>query len=110
MATLDQVLVQLFQPYFFYSLVFLSIAFVSIIIFTKFAPFLSRRLQSAIWLIPLSIPACILLLFPPQIMINASYSLPQLPTSSGMGVMWLTGSTLFSYAGLLCMIVNKRRR
>ncbi len=104
MTILDHVWVQLLQPYFFYSLVFLAVTFVSIKIITKFSPLNSRRLQSAIWLIPLFIPVCVLLIFPPQIVIIASHVLPKLSAVSGMSAMWLTGPPLFSLTGLICII------
>jgi Zn-dependent protease with chaperone function len=102
MTGLNDFLFQIFQPYFFYSVVFLSITFVSIKIFLKFNPYLSRRSQSIIWLIPLLIPAAVLLLFHPQITVSPSI-VPQISVPSGMGIA-VASTNFFSFTGLLCII------
>jgi Zn-dependent protease with chaperone function len=102
MTGLNDFLFQIFQPYFFYSVVFLSIAFVSIKIFLKFNPYLSRRSQSIIWLIPLLIPAAVLMLFHPQIIVIPSI-VPQISVPSGMGIA-VASTSFFSFTGLLCII------
>ncbi len=102
MADLNVFLLQIFQPYFFYSVVFLAVAFVSIKIFLKFNPHLPRQSQSLLWLMPLLIPAVVLLLFPPEIIVNPSLLIPQMSTPSGLGIAAATPS-FFSLTGLLCI-------
>ncbi len=102
MVDLNDFLVQIFQPYFFYSVVFLSIAFVSIKIFLKFNPYLSRRSQSILWLIPLLIPVIVLMLFPPQTQIAITSFVPQISVPTGMGVA-SAGPSFLSFTGLLCI-------
>ena len=102
MVSLNDFLFQIFQPYFFYSAVFLSIAFVSIKIFLKFNPFISRRCQSIIWLIPLFIPVTVLLYFHPQTVISTSSFVPQSPVP-GFGVAASADPSFSSFTGLLCI-------
>jgi len=101
MVGLNDFLFQIFQPYFFYSLVFLSIAFVGVKVFLKFNPFTSRRLQSIMWLAPLFIPVCVLLLFHPQTEISTSPFVPQISVPAGLGVA-ASAPSIFSFTGLLC--------
>lgn len=109
MFGLDDFLTQFLQPYFFYSLVFLSIAYACIAIFLKFNTFMSRRHQSIISFMPLLVPVFVLSMFPPEMSISASFP-PQnllLPSvaSSANSVFWrvipITFSIL-SITGLLC--------
>jgi len=102
MVGLNDFLFQIFQPYFFYSLVFLSIAFVGVKVFLKFNPFISRRIQSIIWLIPLFVPVCVLLQFHPQTEIIPSPFVPQISVPAGMGVAASVPS-FFSFTGLMCI-------
>jgi Zn-dependent protease with chaperone function len=101
MVGLNDFLFQIFQPYFFYSLVFLSLAFVGVKVFLKFNPFTSRRLQSIMWLAPLFIPVCVLLLFHPQTEISTSPFVPQISVPAGLGVA-ASAPSIFSFTGLLC--------
>ncbi len=103
MAGLNTFLVQILQPYFFYSIVFLLIAYACVKIFLKFNPSASRRNQSLLWLMPLSIPVLVLLCFPPQTQITAfSLSTYQAQVPAGMGIMFLDNS-VFSFTGSLCI-------
>ena len=102
MAGLNDFLFQIFQPYFFYSVVFLSIAFVCVKIFLKFNPFMSRRHQSIIWLIPLIIPVCVAILFPPQTIVSTAF-VPQVSVPSGMGIAAAGVSSIESFSGLFVL-------
>jgi Zn-dependent protease with chaperone function len=103
MAGLNTFLVQVLQPYFFYSIAFLVIAFACIKIFLRFNPSTSRRNQSLLWLLPLFIPIFVLLCFPPQTQITAfSLSTYQAQVPTGMGIMFLDNS-VFSFTGSLCI-------
>jgi heat shock protein HtpX len=106
MVDFNDFLVQVAQPYFFYSTVFLCLAFVSVALILKFSPSVSRRNQSLIWLIPLLVPVVVLLCFPPQTQIIAK---PFAPSSlnvpcplDGCSVL-LWGTNVFSFTGLLCI-------
>ena len=61
MVGLNDFLFQILQPYFLYSIVFLSIAFLGVKVFLKFSHFISRRFQSIIWLIPLLVPVTVII-------------------------------------------------
>jgi len=106
MAEFNDFLVQIFQPYFLYSLVFLSLAFICIKIYLKFNPYLSRRYQSLLWLLPLFLPVIIFLCFPPQTLIVAIPFAPaniQVPCPlNGNRVLFL-GQNVFSFTGILCL-------
>jgi heat shock protein HtpX len=72
----EDVLVQVFQPYFYYSVIFLTISFVCIKVITKCCPFIGSRTKSLIYLIPISGPLFITLTSPPKMAIQAvSYHL-----------------------------------
>ena len=103
MADLNDFLFQTFQPYFFYSVVFLAVAFVSIKVLLKFSPYLSRRDQSLIWLIPLLIPAAVLLVFQPQVMISTLPFVSGISAPDGMGIAAASTTTFLSITGLLCI-------
>ena len=85
MSGLNDFLFQIVQPYFLYSVVFLSITFVSIAIFLKFTPYRSRCTQSILWLTPLLIPVIVLLMFHPQLVIHTAPFVP-IATPKGMSV------------------------
>ena len=111
MLSLNDFLTQILQPYFFYSVVFLSLSFICIKVFLKLNPFISRRIQSTIWLIPLFIPISVMIFFHPQTLI--SMGIPKLPpeisvyatgvTTSGIVIGRFTPDSVFSVTGLLCL-------
>ena len=81
----EDVLVQVFQPYFYYSIIALAISFVCIKIVVKFCPFIGSKTKSLIYLIPLVAPLFVMLSFPPKMAIQAvsyhligSFSVPAL--------------------------------
>jgi len=99
-------LVQIAQPYFLYSLVFLSLAFVCVKITLKFNLSRSRRNQSLLWLLPLAVPVIVFLFFPPQTQIIAKPFAPSnIDVMSALGgcrlLFW--GSNVLSITGLLCL-------
>jgi len=72
----EDVLVQVFQPYFYYSIIVLTVSFVCIKIAVKCCPFLGSKSKSLLYLIPIVAPLFVMLSFPPKIAIPAvSYSL-----------------------------------
>ncbi len=106
MVDFNDFLVQIAQPYFLYSTVFLCLAFVSIAITLKFNTSMSRRNQSLLWLLPLCVPVVVLLCFPPQTQIIAKPFAPASLNAScpldGCSVL-LWGTNVFSFTGLLCI-------
>ncbi len=72
----EDVLVQVFQPYFYYSIILLAISFVCIKIITKYCPFIGSKTKSLIYLIPIVAPLFVMLSFPPKVVAQAvSYHL-----------------------------------
>jgi heat shock protein HtpX len=72
----EDVLVQVFQPYFYYSIIVLAISFVCIKIVVKCCPFMGSKTKSLIYLIPIVAPLFVMLSFPPKIVMQAvSYHL-----------------------------------
>ena len=79
----EDVLVQVFQPYFYYSVIALAISFVCIKIVVKCCPFMGSKAKSLIYLIPIVAPLFVMLSFPPKTAIQAvssrligSFSIP----------------------------------
>lgn len=64
-TSLDNVLAQLFQPYFYYSVILLTLAFVCIRIFLKHDHLLNRRARSITYMLPLMIPLLVMGIFNP---------------------------------------------
>ncbi|MBO3840375.1 MAG: M48 family metalloprotease [Thermoproteota archaeon] len=56
MFDLNNILMQVFQPYFYYSTILLAVSFICIKLFTKYNPLLTTRVKSMCYLIPLSFP------------------------------------------------------
>jgi Zn-dependent protease with chaperone function len=68
----DAVLNQLFQPYFYYSLVFMILSFVTIRVVLRYSSFMGQKTRSLLSLIPLTVPLMIMALFVPSTIIQAS--------------------------------------
>ena len=62
----EGILNQIFQPYFYYSLLFLIVSFVCIKVLVRFFPFIGPRVKSILYLIPLAIPLIVMLVFMPS--------------------------------------------
>ena len=110
MIGLFDFLSQFFQPYFFYSLVFSSIAFICIAIFLKFNRSMRRLYQSIAWFVPLLFPVFVLLSFHPQVFTSeTSFATPSpsLPSvASSTEVFWRVSAiipSVLSITGLLCL-------
>ena len=73
---LENILVQVFQPYFYYAIVFTVISFVCIKAITNFLPFVASRIKSLIYLIPICGPVLIMLVWAPKLVLQTvSYHL-----------------------------------
>ena len=106
MIGVSDFLTQVMQPYFFYSLTFLAIAFVWVKVFLKLNS-VSAKTRSVLWLAPLAMPAVVLVVFHPQTLLSSSTpptfpnSLPAL--SSGYALFWRTTPMVLSVTGWLCL-------
>jgi hypothetical protein len=65
-TSLDNVLAQVFQPYFYYSAVLLIVSFVCLKMLLKYNLLLSRRKRSIAYMLPLLVPALVLAIFHPE--------------------------------------------
>lgn len=116
MVSVGDFLVQIFQPYFFYSLAFVSIALLCIKLFLTLNPEVSRRTQSLLYLVPLVIPVFVFDLFFPQPTISLMPSPPPgrpfivptfgaFPGSVGLGTLMNSFKlpSVVSVTGWLCI-------
>jgi Zn-dependent protease with chaperone function len=107
MVSFGEFLFQFYQPCFFYSLVFLSIAFVCIRVFFKANPFMSRRIKSIMYLTPLFVPVFALIFFYPQILISIPlpplFQVQQLAPGAMSVIAIIQTVNIFSITGLLCL-------
>src|SRR5208283_5926657 len=88
----EDILVQVFQPYFYYSVIVLTISFVCVKIVVKFCPFMGSKTKSLIYLTPIVAPLLVMFSFPPKSMIQTvSYRL-----IGSFGIPVHQGPTLFS--------------
>jgi len=121
----EDVLVQVFQPYFYYSIIVLAVSFVCIKIVLKCCPFIGSKAKSLIYLIPLVAPLFVMFSFPPKIVMLAvsyhligSFSIPvsqrpmlfspfhliQPPLSQTMvTLVALSTSQILSITGIICL-------
>ena len=67
---------QIFQPYFYYSVIFLVVSFICVKLTVKYCSFLSRNVKSVISLVPLMIPLFVMLVFVPSTIIQTESILP----------------------------------
>ena len=103
MVGLNDFLFQIFQPYFLYSVLFLSIAFVCIKIFLKFNHFMSSRDQSIHMAHTASSFQLLLYCYSiPKQIINTTPFVPQISVPAGMGIA-ASSSSFLSFTGLLCI-------
>ncbi|MGA3060334.1 MAG: M48 family metalloprotease [Candidatus Bathyarchaeia archaeon] len=121
----EDVLVQVFQPYFYYSVIVLAISFICIKIIVRCFPFIGSKTKSLIYLIPVVAPLFVMFSFPPKIVIQAvsshligSFSIPvsqgpmlfspfhfmQSPSPQAMlTVITLSTNQILSITGILCI-------
>jgi Zn-dependent protease with chaperone function len=71
---------QIFQPYFYYSVIFLVVSFICVKMSVKYCSFLSRNVRSVISLVPLMIPLFVMLIFVPSTIIQTESILPHIPS------------------------------
>ena len=88
-TALNDVLAQIFQPYFYYSIILLTISFTCAKAFLKYDHTLSRRTRSIAYLLPLIIPLLIFATFHPAITMTT----PNGNSATGIFIMSLNGGT-----------------
>lgn len=86
----EGVIAQVFQPYFFFSIVFLIVSFVCVKIFIRFCPFVGERTKSLLYIIPLVVPLLIMAIFLP----STTFQMPtvDIKTDPVLGVIEHIGS------------------
>jgi len=122
----EGILNQIFQPYFYYSVMFLVVSFVGVKILTKYCSFICQRTKSLLYLVPLALPLIVMLVFLPLTGIQASYRqiktlgtvtiggafssfpffgpfLPPPPTQTAY-ILAVSTSTVLSVTGIICII------
>ena len=104
---IDQILAQLMQPYFYYSIAAMLAAFLAVALVMRFTKFFSHRVRSYLHLIPLFAPLAVMLYYPPKLYF---FALADIPPAADR-ISFITGPftqfvppTIFSYTGLLCII------
>ena len=89
-TALNNILAQIFQPYFYYSIILLAISFTCIKAFLKYDHTLSRRTRSIAYLLPLIIPLLIFAAFHPTVTMTT----PNGNSAAGMFIMSLNGGSV----------------
>jgi heat shock protein HtpX len=94
----DSILNQIFQPYFYYSVLFLVISFVCIKVLTRYSHVISQRTKSLLYLVPLVIPLIVMLVFLPSTTIHttAMQVSTGVPPTTGKEVLTNFGQNLTS--------------
>ena len=120
----ESILSQIFQPYFYYSVLFLVISFVCVKVLARFCHFMGQRTKSLLYLIPLVIPLIVMLAFMPSTTIQtsitqvkagttsidipgiSSFTIDDLPSLSPKDSIMVTVSpfTVLSVTGIICIV------
>lgn len=104
----ESVLTQLFQPYFYYSVILLTISSICVKILLRHYHFLGRRARSIIYLIPLAIPVVVMLFFHPEPLVKiVNFAETIVESNSGKivyGEIFLSTAGVLSITGILCLI------
>ena len=113
----EGILNQIFQPYFYYSVIFLIVSFGCVKILTKYCSFIGQRTKSLLYIFPLALPLAVMLVAFPSTVIQTSYQQLKTfntPWSGGvpfgplppppMQVVITSTSTALSVTGIICYI------
>ena len=112
----EGILNQVFQPYFYYSIMFLVVSFACVKILTKYCSFIGQRTKSLLYLFPLSLPIVVMLIAFPSTSITTTVH--QLKTiyigSAGVPfgpflpppaqILVTSTSTVLSVTGIICYV------
>ena len=103
----ESILTQLFQPYFYYSVILLTISSICVKILLRHYHFLGRRARSIIYLIPLAIPVVVMLFFHPGTTAKiVGFVKSTVESNSGEIVFSevIFSTEILSVTGILCLI------
>ncbi len=89
----DGVLTQIFQPYFYYSLFFLILSYVSLKVMLRYSSFLGQKTRSLIYLVPLAIPLIVMIAFVPSTAIHINAPTIIKPTAGAINFPTVTSSS-----------------
>jgi heat shock protein HtpX len=110
-VSLDDFVIQFYQPYFFYSLFFLMVSFVCVEVFLRFNPYISPRNKSILYLTPLFAPVLSLIVFipktqisllPTQLQVSGIFGAPVGGLIVGAAKIPLT--SVISITGMMCIV------
>jgi Zn-dependent protease with chaperone function len=87
----ESYLTQVFQPYFYYSVIFLVISFITVKLLTRYCSLIGQKTKSLLYFIPLSIPLVVMVIFNPSTVIQSSGNI--IKTTAGQT------AQISSYAG-----------
>ena len=121
----EGILNQIFQPCFYYAVLFLVVSFVCVKILARYCNFIGQRTKSLLYLVPLALPVVVMLVFIPLTGIQTSYQqiktlgtvsiggalnsfpfghfLPPPPAQTGY-LLTVSTITVFSVTGIICII------
>lgn len=103
----ESILTQLFQPYFYYSVILLTISSICVKILLRHYHFLGRRARSIIYLIPLAIPVVVMLFFHPGTTAKIVGFVKSTVESNGGEIVFsevIFSTEILSVTGILCLI------
>lgn len=110
MVSFNDFIIQFYQPYFLYSLFFLTVSFVCVDLFLRFNPYVSPKNKSILYLAPLFAPVLTLMLFIPQTQITLLPTLVRISAifvaqTGGivMGAAKVPLTSVISITGMLCL-------
>lgn len=95
----DSILFQIFQPYFYYSIIFLVVSFVCIKVLTRYCSFIGQKTKSLLRLFPLTVPLIVML-----ILTLSTQRIQVLSSSQSTTQVTLAIGSIFSTTNLLCII------
>ncbi|PVX27320.1 MAG: hypothetical protein CW716_02915 [Candidatus Bathyarchaeum sp.] len=102
----NDILNQVFQPYFYYSVLFLVVSFVCVKALTHFCPFLNPKLKSLLYMVPLAIPLAVMVVYVPQVTIQTTVQTIHAQINSGSAMSLASGPVIGSPAsGLTSFLV-----
>jgi Zn-dependent protease with chaperone function len=113
--TFESVILQVLQPSFFYSVIFVVLSFVCVKVFIKFCPFISERTKSLLYVVPLIVPLIVMAMFLPSFTFQSNtldvksgtplqVTGPAAPLVSGGFLIAGHQASTLSVTGILCIV------
>ncbi len=111
----EGILNQIFQPYFYYSVIFLVVSFACVKILTKYCSFIGQRTKSLLYIFPLALPIAVMLVaFPSTVIQTSIQQIKTMPSAAAGSFPFgpfapptqvvTTTSTVLSVTGVICYI------